>query len=48
MKVGIIGGGPLAIEMSLQLNTLGAEVLIFLLLWVEKSAFFLEKKKVLF
>jgi len=29
MKVGIIGGGPLAIEMSLQLTTLGAGVSIF-------------------
>ena len=29
MKVGIIGGGPLAIEMSLQLNILGAEVSLF-------------------
>ncbi len=29
MKIGIIGGGPLAIEMSLQLMTLGARVSIF-------------------
>ena len=29
MKIGIIGGGPLAIEMSLRLTTLGAEVSIF-------------------
>ena len=44
MKVGIIGGGPLAIEMSLQLNILGAEVSLFSPSLGGKTRFFGEEE----